>query len=199
MKIAILGGSFNPPHLGHLLVARQVKETLRMDEVWLMPCNKHPFSKKIIAAQDRLQMTKLVEEKGIKASDFEVKKNQISYTVDTIRTLIEKLPQHRFYWIIGSEQLSTFYKWKQPQKLLHNHRLIVFPRNINGGLEDLVKKNLCLKTIPKKITLLESKKLITTNLSSSLIRERLKKGLSIKYLVPEKIRQYIIKNKLYED
>lgn len=198
MKIAILGGSFNPPHLGHLLVAQQIKERLGMDEVWLMPCASHPFGKKMAPSHHRLHMVKRMEEDGIKASDFEIKKDKTSYTVDTLNQLTLNFPKNKFYWIIGSEQLVTFDKWKNPEELIRKHNLIIFPRDIrNKDLAVFIKKRLNLSKLPENIVPIDLEEIVTTNVSSTLIRHRIKNKQPVTSLVPKKVEKYIIKNRLY--
>src|SRR6185369_9653220 len=113
MKIAVLGGSFDPPHLGHLFIASQVKELLHMDEVWLMPLYQKTkqdkiFHKSITDTNHRLAMTKFLKNAFIKVSDFEIKNNPSSYTLITLQKLQETYPEHEFYWILGSDQLEGF-------------------------------------------------------------------------------------------
>lgn len=199
MKIAILGGSFDPPHFGHILVAEQVKKFLNLDQIWLMPCYKHPFNKKLSSAKHRFLMTKKLENTDIKISDFEIKKKAISFTFDTLNLLTEKNPQDEFYWIIGSEQLENFHKWQNWQKIIENFNLIIFPREIAiKKLELEVRKYLKLRNIPKNILILNSNKLKLSNISSTRIRNAVKKNQSIKNLIPKEIEKYIVKHKLYK-
>nr|MBP9719374.1 adenylyltransferase/cytidyltransferase family protein [Candidatus Levybacteria bacterium] len=92
MKIAILGGSFDPPHVGHLLVAQQIKRLLNIDQVWLMPTYSHPFNKSLSTSAHRLAMVKLLEDDTIKASSFEIQKKGVSYTIDTLKALTKEHP-----------------------------------------------------------------------------------------------------------
>ncbi len=199
MKIAILGGAFDPPHLGHLIVAEQVREILKMDEVWLMPVFSHPFNKNLSPTQDRMSMIKLVESEFIKASDFEIKLNTTSYTIETLRLLQKQNPDDEFYWCIGSDTLADFHKWKEWEKLVKNFKIIVYPRG--NGLKDLrnnVQKAFKLKKITKNISVLDHKGVITTNVSSTLVRDRFASGRSIHFLVSDKIEKYIKENNLYK-
>src|SRR5258708_38456692 len=116
MKIAIFGGSFDPPHLGHLFISIQVKEILSMDQVWLMPLYQKSlqaeiFHKILTDERHRLAMTKLLENDFIKASDFEIAHNQASYTLKTLDRLTEQSPLDEFYWILGSDQLTDFQQY----------------------------------------------------------------------------------------
>lgn len=199
MKIAILGGSFDPPHVGHILVAQQVKRLLNIDQIWLLPAYSHPFSKSMSPALHRLAMVKLLEDDTIKASDFEIQKKGVSYTIDTLENLKKTYPQHSFYWISGSDQIQDYPRWKNWKQFLTNHKIIIYARDEQKETpEDTVKRALGVATVPNTMYILASKELPTMNISSSTIREKVKKNEPIRGLVPKKIAQYIMENKLYE-
>lgn len=199
MKVALLGGSFDPPHIGHVLIAKQVKERLRLDEIWLLPNYKHAFGKTQTNVRKRLEMCNLLAQIDVKISDFEIKRKGVSYTIDTLNTLSKKFPNYKFYWILGSDQLDDFQKYKDWKQIVKDHKLIIFPREFAlSQLNNTVKKAFMLKSIPKNIIIMKNKDLALTNISSSMIRKRVKEGLSIKYLVTEEVEEYIIKNKLYK-
>lgn len=197
MKIAILGGSFDPPHIGHALAAVQIRELLDLDQIWLMPCFIHPFGKKLSDANHRLSMTKCLENTNIKVSDFELRNRKVSYTIDTLDALSKIYKNDTFYWILSSEDLENFQKWKNWQEIIKKHNLIIFPREIQASLKEKIKKCLKLESIPDNITIISLDKLVTTGISSTIIRERVRKNLAITYMVPEKIEQFIQTNKLY--
>ncbi len=198
MKIAILGGSFDPPHIGHALAAVQIKELLNLDQIWLMPCFIHPFGKKLSDVNHRFSMAKCLENKNIKVSDFELRKKKVSYTIDTLNALSKKYKNDIFYWILSSEDLENFQKWKSWQEIIRKYNLIIFPRRPQVNLKEKVKKCLNLKSIPDNITVISLDKLVTVGISSTIIRERVTKNLSIAYMVPEKIENFISTNKLYK-
>lgn len=198
MKTGILGSSFDPPHLGHVLMAVQAKEVLNLDQVWLMPCFLHPFAKKVSEEKHRLAMTRLLKDENIKVSDFEIKQKGVSYSINTLNSLAKLFPKNKFYWIIGSDQIDEFTRWKNWQEIINQYHLIIFPRE-SVDLLTRVKKALRLKTIPKNIIILSPKDLILTNISSTQIRKRVKEEKSIKYLVPESVEKYIIEHKLYKN
>ena len=191
VRIAILGGSFDPPHLGHLLVAQQTLDFAKIDEVWLMPCFFHPFDKKITSGQKRLEMCQsAIEEfnnRKIRVSDFEIRLKKKSYTIETILILKKTFKSDHFFWLIGSDNLSSFKKWKDWQKLLTETKFLVFPRI-----------DYPLTKIPQGFTLIKSKRLISSNLSSEAVRMRVKNGLSIKGLVTTVVEEYISRNRLYK-
>lgn len=204
MKIAILGGSFDPPHLGHILIANQVIEKVGVDQVWLMPnystsAHAKVFQKKLSPVEDRLNMARLLENEKIKASDFEIQNNKDSITIITLEMLGKQYPEHTFYWITGSDKLETFHLYDRWEDIISKHQLIIFPReHMLWHLEKRVKEALQLQTIPENVIVLHNKELILTNASSTAIRERVKKGLPIDFIVRPTIEAYIKKHKLYK-
>ncbi len=205
MKIAILGGSFDPPHLGHYLIATQIKELLGMDQVWLMPnvstsAHHKIFQKELSPVADRLQMTQLMENEYIKASDFELNHNPTSITITTLEKLSKQYPSDTFYWITGSDKLETFNQYDRWKDIINNNNVIVFPReHMLWHLEERVKEAFGLQSIPENVIVLQNESLLLTNISSRIIRERKRKGLSIQYLVPAGIEEYIEKHRLYHE
>jgi nicotinate-nucleotide adenylyltransferase len=203
MKIAVLGGSFDPPHLGHLFIASQVKELLNMDQVWLMPLYQKSkldkiFHKTVADANHRLEMSRFLENDFIKVSDFEIVNNPSSYTLVTLQKLQEKYPEHEFYWILGSDQLEGFQKYYHWEELVKTQNLIIFPRELMlWNMEERVIEAMQLQTIPQNVIVLQNKNLILTNISSTKIKERIKDGLGIDLFVTRDISEYIEKNKLY--
>jgi len=203
MKIAILGGSFDPPHLGHILIAEQIIEYAGVDQVWLMPnftteTHHEVFQKHLSPPEDRMSMTKLLETDQIKASDFEIRHNKKSLTIVTLKELSQKHPEHVFYWITGSDKLETFHLYDDWQDIIWNYHLIIFPReHMLWHLEERVKESLELQTIPENVIVLTNTDLILSNISSTAIRKRVKKRMPIKYLVTPEVEEYILKHKLY--
>lgn len=201
-KIAILGGAFDPIHVGHYLVAQQVKEQLKMDEVWLMVCYSYfpEFPDKlerITSYKERFEMASQFESGSLIVSRFEEKFNKKSRTIDTLRLLKEKYPRDEFYWILGSDALPTFKLWNEWQTLVKEYNLIIFPRDTDfQTLKKRVLTSFGLKRIPTNITVL-SGDLIVSTISSTHIRQRVKKGLPIQPLVGEKVEKYIKTKKLY--
>src|SRR5688572_20230331 len=146
MKIAVLGGSFDPPHIGHILIAQQVIEYAGVDQVWLLPnytteTHDKIFQKSLSPVEDRLAMAKLLKDDEIKVSDFEITQNKESITIITLEMLSKKYPEHEFYWITGSDKLDTFKKYDRWQDIVSKHKLIIFPReHMLWHLKDKVKE-----------------------------------------------------------
>ncbi|MFH1832673.1 MAG: nicotinate (nicotinamide) nucleotide adenylyltransferase [Candidatus Levyibacteriota bacterium] len=188
MKIAILGGRFDPPHIGHWLIAKQALEQRpEIDEIWFMPAFKHQWKEILTSVKDRMIMLGFMKNNRIKISDIEIKREGISYSIDTIKE-IKKKYKHQIYWIIGSDILSEFNRWNKKEELTKLTTFLVFPRDPYA-----IPKNL-----PKGFEVLKGKNLIVTNLSSTLIRQRIKKHLPISNLVPKGVEEYIKKHELYK-
>lgn len=187
MNIAILGGRFDPPHWGHFWIARQVLEKgPGISEVWLLPVHTHAWKPAIAEPADRLHMVKLLETDKIKVSEIEIERAGISYTIETIKYLKENFPRDKFYWIVGSDALADFFRWRQSAKLAQQIPFLVFPRS-----------GYPIKILPFGMQKINEAEIIQTNLSSTHVRERLRNKLSIYGLVPSPVEYYINQKKLY--
>ncbi|RJR14814.1 nicotinate (nicotinamide) nucleotide adenylyltransferase [Candidatus Microgenomates bacterium] len=186
MKIGILGGSFNPPHIGHILVAQQVLDFTSLDEVWFLPAFKHTFDKPLAPVSDRLAMTRLISLPKTRVSTLEIDHQLSGDTIELIPILKEKYPQDNFTFIMGSDQLAQFTKWGSWEQLLAQIPFLIVPR-----------AGFALEPLYKNMQPLKHELFITTNVSSSMIRQRIKRTLSITHLVTEEIEQFIKQNKLY--
>ncbi len=184
MKVAILGGSFDPPHNGHVQIAQEVIRQLGFDLVWLIPCFAHAFGKNLSSPAHRFAMTKLLENKTVKVSDYEIQKTGISISFETLQDLSKLYPQESFSWIIGSDQIGDFPKWEHWQDIITKYGLIIVERGKENHLPTL-----------QGITFLKSDNI--PNISSTEIREKVKKGEPINELVPKVIENYIKEHKLY--
>jgi len=190
-KIGILGGTFDPIHLGHLVLAEQVKEKLRLDQVIFIPSASppHKTKRKLSPAKDRFQMTKLALENnpGFSISDIEVKRKGLSYTVDTLRELKNLFPDQKIFFLTGSDVLNEIQTWKDPEQIYKLVKVVIAIRPCFDIFD--FENYFAKKSIIVSITGMET--------SSTEIRERVKKEQSIRYLVPAKVEEYIKKKKLY--
>jgi nicotinate-nucleotide adenylyltransferase len=186
MNIGILGSYFNPPHLGHILTVQQCLDFAEFDRIWLLPGLKSTFNKKLINVKHRLSMVKLINLPQTKVSTLEIDNQLDGNTINLIPILKDKYPQHQFTFIIGSDQLATFNQWGSWQELLKKLPFLVAPR-----------AGFALKPLYGGMRVLKHPLLITSNVSSTLIRERLKQGFPIDNLVTREVKEYILKNKLY--
>ncbi len=187
MNIAVLGGCFDPPHIGHLWVVKQVLEfRADINRVLLMPAFKHQWKPIIASPTNRVQMLQSLTNKKVVVSDLELKRKGVSYSVETIAEL-RQMSKDNIYWIVGSDILSEFSRWEKTETLTELATFLVFPRD---------PFTLPAK-LPSGFEAIRDKELITTNLSSTLIRQRIKHGKSISGFVPERVEEYIKEKGLY--
>ncbi|MCX6135647.1 MAG: nicotinate-nucleotide adenylyltransferase [Ignavibacteriales bacterium] len=190
-NIGIFGGSFDPPHLGHLVIAEFARRALKLDVVFLVPAYQppHKTGKHTSTAQDRLAMTKLSVRGNphLRVSDIEIRRKGISYTVDTVRAFQKKFPSSSLFLIIGSDSLEQFNSWKDPDAILALASLAVYRR---PGWRTAKSKE-------GRVTLREIKG-PRMKLASSEIRKRLHDGKAIDEMVRENVFAYIMRNRLYE-
>jgi nicotinate-nucleotide adenylyltransferase len=185
-KVALFGGSFNPIHDDHIKMANLVLDKKIADEIWIIPSKNHPFAKQLAPAEHRMNMINLAfDNPRIKINTIEIDSDEINYTIRTIKKL-KKQYAYEFYWIIGADILHEMNeKWYGLNELLKETEFIIFDR-----------KGYLIKQIPD----MEVRAILnikTKNESSSDIRELVKQKKPLKGLVPLKIEEYIIKNKLY--
>jgi len=183
MRIGILGGSFDPIHHGHLILARAAKEELRLDRVLFIPANKSPHKtdSRPATAEDRLKMVELAiaGEEGFGASDIELRRPAPSYTVDTIRELRNSHPQDEFVLLIGADNVATFETWREPDEIRRLARIAVLDRAGSAAAHDW--------PVVQRLV----------DVSSTDIRSRVAAGRSIRYLTPDAVCDYIHGHRLY--
>lgn len=191
MHIGLFGGSFNPPHLAHLIVAETVRSSFDLDAIWWMPAYQppHKAGTSLASADHRLAMTQaaVADNPTFDVSDLEIQRKGMSYTVDTVRTLQAEHPDDRFSLIIGSDSLQGFAGWHQPEEIIARVPLIVYKRPDSATAE--VDPRLAERVHFADAPLLE--------ISGTEIRRRRHAGHSIRYLVPEAVRAYIEQHALY--
>lgn len=187
MKIGILGGTFNPIHIGHLILAEEVKDKLKLDKVIFIPTNHPPHKQnsEIIDAKERYKMVKLAIKgnKDFLVSDIEIRRKGVSYTIETIQELKKIYPKDQLYFITGSDLLKYLDDWKDLNQILEMVNFVVVNR-----------PGYPLEMIPPHIKTLE---ISAVDVSGFQIRKNLKEKRSVKYLVPENVLRYIKKNRLY--
>lgn len=195
-RVAIFGGTFDPPHLGHLILAEQIKNSFDLAEIIFMPAGKPPHKKNkdILPDRHRFKMLKLTIDENPKfsLSDWELKKDGYSYTANTLSEFVPQLDAEEVFFIIGADSLAEIFKWKDPKYLLTEGKFIVFNRP-GYNLNEILKAE---KYFPFSKNILTYQGL-NIEISSSLIRKEIKKGNSIRYLTTDKIKKYIEKNNLY--
>jgi len=191
-KIGLFFGSFNPIHIGHLIIANTMLETTDLDEVRFVvsPQNPHKKRNSLLHEFDRLYMVEraISENYKMKGEDVEFRMPLPSYTIDTLTYLTEKNPDKKFVLIIGEDNLQHFSKWKNYEQILENYELYVYPRPD-------AQKDLELKNHPK----IRMVKAPLLDISATYIRELIKKGQSVRYLIPPEVEGYINSKGFYKD
>jgi nicotinate-nucleotide adenylyltransferase len=189
-RVGLFFGSFNPVHVGHMIIANLISSDKLVDEVWMVVSPQNPLKDKASLANDyeRLHMVNLGigTNVHIKASNIEFSLSKPSYTVDTLAVLKEKYPHITFSLIMGGDNLATLHKWKNYQVLLDQHQLLVYSRP-SYELGDL-------KDHPS-VRLIDAPLL---EISASFIRRCIQEGRSIQYLVPEEVYKYLSGSSLYK-
>ncbi len=189
MKIGLYFGSFNPIHTGHLIIASHVLNETHLQQVWFVVSPQNPFKQEhsLLNEYHRLHLVQLAveEDNRLRASDIEFKLPKPSYTIDTLVYLKEKYPQHEFTIIMGSDSFQNLPKWKNASLLISDYEFIVYNR------PDFVVTN----QHEARVTILNAPLL---TISATHIRENIKAGKSIRYLVPDKVREYIEANKYFK-
>jgi len=194
----VFGGSFDPVHIGHIILARDVLEHFKAREVIFVPTYQAPLKEKHRAsAQDRLNMLKLAleKEKCFTIEDYEIKKKGISYTVYTLRYLKEKYKGEELYLLLGSDSFLKFHKWKEPQEILKLSKIIVVEREgMLQKVKDYVKEYFPQLKEDRDIFFFKGRRI---DISSTEIRKRISERKSVYCMVPEKVEEYIRERGLY--
>lgn len=189
MKIGLYFGSFNPIHTGHLIIASYVANHTNLQQVWFVVSPQNPLKPKKVLLNEyhRLHLVHLAVEDDLRlrATDVEFKMPRPSYTIDTLAYLREKYPQHEFSLIMGSDSFQNLPRWKNFELLVKNYPFVIYKRN---GFE-------VTDTYGTRATVLDAPVL---NISATEIRNNIKSNKTIRYLVPEKVREEIEQNSYYK-
>ncbi len=196
MKLAIMGGTFNPIHIGHLVCAEEAVSQFELDQVLFMPTGLPPHKeiRKGVSSEARFQMCMIATRDNplFEVSRYEINREETSYTVDTIRHFRRQQPETDLYFISGADAILEILEWKDPDELLSMAMLIGATRpgypldRISGNLEKFLQA--------KKVKIME---IPGIGISSTMIRDRVSEGKSIRYLVPEGVRRFIYEEGLY--
>jgi len=189
MKIGLFFGSYNPIHIGHLIIANYMANHTHLDQVWLVVSPHNPLKEKsdLINMYDRLEMAKLATEnaENIRVSDVELKLPQPSYTIDTLAYLHEKYPEHQFSLIMGSDNLVSLKKWKNYELILRDYHVHIYPRPGYANQEFADHPSITITQTP----LME--------LSATFIRKSVKEGKNVQFFVPDDVLKFIEGKNLY--
>jgi nicotinate-nucleotide adenylyltransferase len=192
-KIGLFFGSFNPIHIGHLILANYILENSDMDELWFVVSPQNPFKdkKSLLKDHNRLDMVQLAVKNypNMRASNVEFSLPKPSYTIDTLTYLHEKYPDYSFSLIMGEDNLESLHKWKNSDLLINNHHIIVYPRVFEGEKkhpEYLQHENISLIKAP------------VIELSATEIRNMLKDGKNVRPMLPPEVFEYLDGSSFYK-
>lgn len=192
MKIGLFFGSFNPVHVGHAIIANYMATQTDLHEVWMVvsPQNPHKTKRSLARDHDRLHLVRLAIEDNpnLRASNIEFNLPQPSYTIDTLTYLKEAHPDKSFVLIMGGDNLATLHKWKNYKLILQNHQIYVYQRP-SYDLGDLATHT--------SVRLFDDVPMM--KISASYIRQCIKKGKPVRYMVPDKVYEYLEGSNLYKN
>lgn len=199
MNIGIMGGTFNPVHSGHIAFIKAFTSQIQLDICYVIPARRSPFRMNEPLAEDqhRLNMLKLACEDipNVIVSDMEIKREGLSFTIDTISEIQQVHPGAQLFLLIGEDQAHRFKEWKQWDELLASVQLCIVQRTQNANMHALIDE--LIKDVNCKMPIVLNSPLF--HVSSTLIRESTKNGISIEHLVPESVETYIREHHLYSD
>lgn len=191
MKIGLFGGTFDPVHIGHLIVAETVRSDYGLDRVVLVPAFQQPLKAEhpVADPRSRMEMADLAVEgySGLAVSDMEIQRGDISYTIDTLRSFQQSERENVYYLIVGMDSLMDMPNWKQSESLIEEAVILVAARP--GYDDSQVESWVKVKSVMVKTPLID--------ICSSEIRNRIRSRHSIRFWVPEKVEQYINRKGLY--
>jgi len=191
MRIGLYFGTFNPIHIGHMIIANHMAEHSDLDQIWLVvtPHNPHKQKNTLLDDYQRLHMVTLATEDftKIKPSDIEFKLPQPNFTVNTLAYLEEKFPKHEFALIMGEDNLNSLHKWKNYEVILENHPIYVYPRLNSGEIDNQLINHSKIHRISAPVI----------ELSSTFIRESIKNKINVTPMLPQKVWEYIDSSAFY--
>jgi nicotinate-nucleotide adenylyltransferase len=191
MKIGLYFGTFNPIHVGHLIIANHMAEHSDLEQIWMVVTPHNPLKQKNTLLDDyqRLHLVRLATEDypKIKPSDIEFKLPQPNYTVNTLAHLMEKYPQHEFSLIMGEDNFKSLHKWKNYEYILQHHDIYIYPRVSDEAENPTLKNHPNVHWIDAPIV----------EISSTFIRENIKNKKNIRPLLPHNVWEYVDHNNFY--
>ena len=191
MKIGLYFGTFNPIHVGHLIIANHMAENSDLDEIWMVVTPQNPFKKKssLLDNYHRLQLVDLATENypKIKASKIEFDLPQPNYTVHTLAHISDKFPEHNFSLIMGEDNLKSFHKWKNYEVILEHHHIYVYPRISEGKTETQFDNHPKIHKIDSPII----------QISSTQIRKGIQEGKNMQPMLSNSVWKYIDEMNFY--
>lgn len=199
MKVGLYFGSFNPIHVGHLIIANHFANHTDLDQIWLVVSPQNPLKKKksLLADYHRLELVRIAVEDNdqLEASNVEFKLEQPSYTSDTLAVLKEKHPSYDFSLIMGEDNIRSFHKWKNFEYILENHHIYVYPR-VRLENEDFLDKGEETIVGHKNVEIHQDVSIM--KISASYIRECIRNNQSVQYLLTPEVMKYVDEMNFYK-
>lgn len=199
MKTGLFGGTFDPIHIGHLVAAKLAKEALGLDRVMFVPAGvpPHKIGNEITPAAGRLGMVELAVERepGFEVCDWEIRREGPSYTVETVEHFARLFPEDELYFIMGADMLADFPNWHRARRILQLARVIGLTR---PGFDLDACRVALTKALPGSAERIHYVEMPGLDISSTWLRNRLQKRLSVKYLIPEPVIRFIEENRVYD-
>ncbi len=205
MKVGLFFGTFNPIHVGHLIIANFMADRTDLEQVWLVVSPQNPLKQKdsLLPDHHRMQLVRVAIEDNpkLRSSNIEFDLPQPSYTINTLQHLREKHPDHSFSLIMGEDNLRTFHKWKNHERILEEHEAYVYPRVYTAkerhaslseqqqGMEEQWKGHPRVRIFDAPVM----------KISASYIRKVLQQGHDARYLLTEPVHRYVMEMHFYED
>ena len=199
-KIGIMGGTFDPPHIGHLTMAEFVREDLELSEIWFIPTGKipHKSTEETASAIDRLNMIKLAVKNNNKflVNDTEVIRESFSYTFETLEELKRDYPDDEFIFIVGADSLDYMEKWREPQRIFECCKIAAVNRPGICDEKFISKKKMLEDTYNAEIIIVN---MPPVDISSTQIRKMIKEDIDVSQFVAEDVIEYINQNNIYKE
>lgn len=191
MKIGLFFGTYNPIHVGHMVIANYMVEYTDLDRIWIVVTPHNPFKEKksLLADYHRLQLVKIAigDDNRFKASEIEFNLPQPNYTIHTLTYLKEKYPEDDFVLVMGADNLNHFKKWKNYGEILENHEVYVYPRIEGGDFDDLDQH--------PKVSFHDAP---IMQVSSSFLRKAIRQKKDVRHYLPKEVHEYISEMHFYE-
>lgn len=190
MRIGVFGGTFDPPHTGHLIVASVAFDALRLDRLIFVPAGvpPHKLGAVVASAEQRLEMVRraVADDPRFEVDDLELRRQGASYTVDTLRALRAREPEAELFFLLGADQLRELHGWREPDEVARLARLAVLSRG-GDAIPDAGRYRITPVAVPR------------IDLAATEIRRRVRAGESVRYMVPEGVRKMLERERLYRN
>ena len=199
MKVGLYFGTYNPIHVGHLIIANYMAQYTELDQVWMVVTPQNPMKKNHNLLEDyhRLAMVRIALEDNpnLEVSDIEFKLPKPSYTINTLVALEEKYPKNEFSLIMGEDNLRTLHKWKNYDQIINNHDIYVYPRALTEEEQEKITRKQNTMLDHERVHLIKAP---IMKISSSIIRKAVSEGKDVQYLLTSPVHKYLTEMNFYK-